>query len=62
MYVIYCSEIRNLHTMIEVMSHIKVLLKSTGSSDYFLSQDDECVTAMKSTPPCEIMCWVHIAE
>ncbi len=34
------------HTMIEVKNHIKVLLKSTGRSEYFLFQDDECVTAI----------------
>ena len=48
--------------MIKDMNHIKVLLKSTGRSEYFLSQDDECVMAMKSIPPGEIMCWFHIAH
>ncbi len=48
--------------MIQVMSHIKVLLKSTRRSDYFLSQDEECVTAIESTPSGEIMCLVHIAD
>ena len=28
----------------------------------FLVQDGECVTAMKSVPPGEIMCRVHIAD
>jgi hypothetical protein len=49
------SEIGTPHTMIEVMNHIKVLLRSTGRSEYFVSQDDECVTAMNSIPPCEVM-------
>ena len=48
--------------MIEVMNHIKVLLKPTERSEYILSQDDECVTAMNSIPPGEIMCRVHIAD
>ena len=48
--------------MIEVMNHIKVLLKSTGRSEYFLFQDDECVTAMNSIPPGEVMGRVHIAD
>jgi hypothetical protein len=48
--------------MIEVMKHIKVLLKSTGRPESFLFQDNECVTAMKSIPPGEIMGWVHIAD
>jgi hypothetical protein len=56
------SEIGTPHTMIEVMNHIKVLLKSTGRSEYFLSQDDECVTAMNSIPPGEVMGRVHIAD
>ncbi len=56
------SEIGTQHTMIEVMNYIKVLLKSTGRSEYFLFQDDECVTAMTSIPPVEIMGWVHIAD
>ena len=56
------SEIGISHTMIEVMNHIKVLLKSTGRSKYFLFQDDECVTAMNSIPPGEIMGLVHIAD
>ena len=61
MDVIYHSEISIQHT---VMNHIKVLLKSTGRSDYVLSQNDECVTAMKSIPHGEItgMCRVHIAD
>ena len=62
MDVIYHSEIGTPHTMIEVMHHIKVLLKSTGRSEYILSQDDECVTAMNSIPPGEIMGRVHIAD
>jgi hypothetical protein len=56
------SEIGTPHTMIEVMNHIKVLLKSTERSEYFLFQDDECVTAMNSIPPGEIMGRVHIAD
>ena len=57
------SEIGTPHTMIEVMNHIKVLLKSTGRSEYFLFQDDEYVTAMKSIPPgVIIMGRVHIAD
>ena len=44
------------------MNHIKVQLKSTGRSEHILSQDDECVTAMNSIPPSEIMCRVHIAD
>ncbi len=56
------SEIGTQHAMIEVMNHIKVLLESTGRSEYFLSQEDECVTAMNSIPPGEIMGWVHIAD
>ena len=48
--------------MIEVMNHIKMLLKSTGRSEYFLFQDDECVMAMKCIPPGEIMGRVHIAD
>ncbi len=34
--------------MIEVMNHIKVLLKLTGRSEYFLFQDDECDLLVKS--------------
>ena len=43
---------------------LKVLLKltRTGRSEYILSQDDECVTAMNSIPPGEIMCQVHLAD
>ncbi len=48
--------------MIEVMNHIKVLLKSIERSEHFLFQDDECVTAMNSMPPGEIMGRVHIAD
>ncbi len=44
------------------MNHIKVLLKSTGRSDYFFLQDDECVTDMNSLPPGEIMGQVHITD
>ena len=62
MDIIYHSEIGTQHTMIEVTNHIKVQLKSTGRSEYILSQGDECVTAMKSLPPGEIMCRVHIAD
>jgi hypothetical protein len=58
----YHSEIGTPHTMIEVMNHIKVLLKPTGRSEYILFQDDECVTAMNSIPPGEIMCREHIAD
>ena len=39
-----------------------MLLKSSGRSDYSCSQDDVCVTAMKSTTPGEIMCRNHIAD
>ncbi len=56
------SEIGTLHTTIEVMNHIKVLLNSTGRSEYFLFHDDECVTAMKSIPPCEITGRGHFAD
>ncbi len=56
------SKIGTLHTMIEVMNQIKVLLKSTTRSECFLFQDDECMTAMKSIPPGEIMGRVHIAD
>ncbi len=56
------SEICTQHTMIEVMNHIKVLLKLTGKSEYFLFQDDEYVTAMNSIPPGEIMGRVHMAD
>jgi len=62
MDVIFHSEIGTPHTMIEVMNHIKVLLKPTGRSEHFLSQDDECVTAMNSIPPGEVMGRVHIAD
>ena len=44
------------------MNHIKVLLKPTGRSEYILSQDDECVMAMNSIPPGEIVGQVHIAD
>jgi hypothetical protein len=52
------SEIGTPHTMIQV------LLKSTGRSEYFLFQDDECLTAMNSHGilPGEIMGRVHIAD
>ncbi len=56
------SEIGNPHIMIEVMNHIKVLLKSTGRSEYFRFQDYECVMAMNSIPPGEIMGRDHIAD
>ena len=62
MDIIYHSEIGTQHTMIEVMNHIKVQLKSTERSKYSCSQYNECVTAMKSKPPGEIMCRVHIAD
>ena len=41
-----------------------MLLKSKGRSEYFLFQDDECVTAMNIIPPgdSEIMGRVHIAD
>ena len=48
--------------MIEVMNHIKVQLKPTGRPEYTGSQDNECVTAMNSIPPGEIMGRVHIAD
>ena len=60
--ILYHSEIGTQHTMIEVMNHIKVQLKPTGRPEYSGSQDDECVTAMNSIPPGEIMCQVHIAD
>ncbi len=41
------SEIGTPHSMIEAMNHIKVLLKSTGRSEYLLFQDDECVSARR---------------
>ncbi len=56
------SEIGTPHTKIDVMNHIKLLLKSTGRPEYFLFQDDECVTAMNSIPSGEIMGLVHIAD
>ena len=59
MDIIYHSEIGTQHTMIKVMNHIKVQLKSTGRSEYSCSQYNECVTAMKGTPLGEIMCQVH---
>ncbi len=39
-------------------------LKSTAwrGSENFLSQDDDVVTAMKTTPSGETMCRVHIAD
>ena len=46
----------------EVMNHIKVQLKPTGGSENFCSQNNECVTAMRGTPPGEIMRRVHIAD
>ena len=48
--------------MIEVMNHIKVLLKSAGRSECFLFQDDVCATVMNSIPPGEIMGRVQIAD
>ena len=56
------ANIEHSPAMIEVMNHVKVLLKPTGRSEYFLSQDDECVTAMNSIPPGEVMGRVHIAD
>ncbi len=43
---------------------VRPLLKSIGKLEYpnFISQDDECVTAMMTIPPCEIMGQVHIAD
>jgi hypothetical protein len=41
--------------MIEVMNPLKMLLKSTGRSEYFLLQDDEYVTAMKRIPPARLL-------
>ncbi len=38
------------------------MLKSTGRSEYFPFQDEECVTAMNSIPPGEIKGPVHIAD
>ena len=62
MDIIHHFKIGAQHTMIEVMNHIKVQLKSTGRSEYSCSQYNECVMAMKSTPLVEIMCRVHIAD
>jgi hypothetical protein len=62
MEVKFHSEFGTPHTMIEVMNHIKALLKSKEDQNSFLFQDDECVTALKSIPPGEIMGWVHIAD
>ena len=62
MDILYHSENGTPHALIEVMNHIKVQLKSTGRPEYSGSQDDECVTAMNSIPPGEIMCRVHIAD
>ena len=62
MDIIYHSEIGTPHTMIEVMNHIKVQLKSTGRSEYSCSQFNECVTAMSGTPLGELICRVHIAD
>ncbi len=56
------SEVGTPHTMIEVINHIKVLLKLTGRSEYFCFQDDVCMTAMNSIPPGEIMGRVHVAD
>jgi hypothetical protein len=44
------------------MNYIKVLLKLTGRSEYSFSQDDQCLNAMTTIPPSEIMCRVHIAD
>ncbi len=62
MDVIHHSEIGTQHTMIEVMNHIKVLLKSTGRSEHSCSHYNDCVTAMMTISPGEIMCRVHIAD
>ena len=62
MDILYHSEIGTPHTMIEVMNHTKVQLKPTGRPEYSGTQNDECVTAMNSIPPGEIMCRVHIAD
>jgi hypothetical protein len=56
--VIYHSKFGNQHTMIEVMNHIKVLLKSTGGSEYSCSQYNKCVTTLMTILPGEIMCRV----
>ncbi len=56
------SKIGVQHTMIEVMNHIEMLLKSTGRSKYSFSEDDELVKAMMTIPPGEIMGQVHIAD
>ncbi len=61
MDVIRHSKIGTQHTMIEVINSIKVLLKLTRRSDYFM-QYEECVTAMKSICTGEIMALVHIAD
>ena len=59
---IYHSEIGIPQTMMQVMNHIKVQLKSTGRSEYSCSRCNECVTAIKGTSLGEIMCRVHIAD
>jgi hypothetical protein len=51
------SEIGTPHTMIEVMNHVEVLLKSTGRSEYFFFQDDECVTAVRSIVYLLVKSW-----
>ena len=71
----FLSEIGTPFTMIKVMTRIPVvlckgrqsvlpLLKSIGRLDYpnFISQDDECVTAMMMIPPGGIMGQVRIAD
>jgi hypothetical protein len=58
----YQSEISTPHTVIEITNQLKVLIKSTGRSNYFISQDDEYMTAMKRTPPGEIMGTIYFAD
>ncbi len=57
-WMLYTILILAQNTMIEVMNHIEVQLKSTGRSEHFCS----CVTTMMTIPPGEIMCLVHIAD
>ena len=51
----HCATMVLGDAMTEDMNHIKVQLKPTGRPEYTGSQDDECVTAMNSIPPGEIM-------
>jgi hypothetical protein len=60
--VIHHSEIGTQHAMTEVMIHIQVLLNLTGTSEHFCPQYNECVTAMMTIPPGEIMCLLQIAD